>query len=309
MKISWKADSKIPYLATAVGSRVVLFAHPATRGSKTGTRKPASYEPSYDRRKTWNRRVGAGVAFFLDAEPLRTYLHQRNGSVDQQMIYPVHALMNEISGSLFAARHILPILWRLRRFEKVIDVGCGAGAWLRVAQDLGATEICGIERQIVPDTALCVPPECVCIYDLEAPMQIDRTFDLCISVEVAEHLPKTRAASFVRELCSIANVVLFSAAVPFQGGHGHINEQWPVYWARHFSEHRFDAWDGIRQNIWAAQEVPWWYRQNALLFVSKSDWANIFPRESPTPINRLSLVHPECFLPHRGPMANREWGV
>jgi hypothetical protein len=31
-------------------------------------------------------------------------------------------------------------------------------------------------------------------------------------------------------------VVLFSAAIPFQGGVGHINEQWPDYWVKYFSK-------------------------------------------------------------------------
>jgi hypothetical protein len=46
-------------------------------------------------------------------------------------------------------------------------------------------------------------------------------FDLAVCLEVAEHLPPERAESFIRELCDLAPVVLFSAAIPGQGGTGH----------------------------------------------------------------------------------------
>lgn len=67
--------------------------------------------------------------------------------------------------------------------------------------------------------------------DLTQPLSLGRKFDLCVSMEVAEHLPPSRADSFVADLVGLAPVVLFSAAVPEQGGTNHLNEQWPDYGA------------------------------------------------------------------------------
>jgi hypothetical protein len=55
-------------------------------------------------------------------------------------------------------------------------------------------------------------------------------YDLMLSLEVAEHLPANAGPSFVATLCALGDVVLFSAAIPHQGGVNHINETWPGYW-------------------------------------------------------------------------------
>jgi hypothetical protein len=92
-------------------------------------------------------------------------------------------------------------------------------------------------------------------------------YDLAISLEVAEHLPPTAAAGFVSLLADLSDFVLFSAAVPGQGGVGHVNEQWPDYWISLFAGHGYSCLDVIRKRIWDDESIPLWYRQNILLFV------------------------------------------
>lgn len=58
---------------------------------------------------------------------------------------------------------------------------------------------------------------------------MNRAFDLAVTVEVAEHLPSSRAQSFVADLVHLASAIAFSAAIPGLGGTKHINEQWPDY--------------------------------------------------------------------------------
>ena len=59
--------------------------------------------------------------------------------------------------------------------------------------------------------------------DLENELTKKEKFDLVICLEVAEHLSKTRADSFIADLAQLGDIILFSAAIPFQGGVGHIN--------------------------------------------------------------------------------------
>jgi hypothetical protein len=66
-------------------------------------------------------------------------------------------------------------------------------------------------------------------------------------------------------LTSAADTVLFSAAIPGQGGDNHINEQWPAYWQGLFRSSGFDFEDGIRWRFWEDELVDWWYRQNMFL--------------------------------------------
>lgn len=146
---------------------------------------------------------------------------------------------------------------------RVIDVGCGEGWWAQAFADLGA-EVIGIDGAHVNDSPL---GDRFIRHDLLEPLpsHLAGRFDLAVSLEVAEHLPPERAASFVRDLCSLAPVVLFSAAIPGQGGTGHVNEQWPGYWVDHFLEAGFTVSGALRWMIWDDDRVENWYRQNLLI--------------------------------------------
>ena len=98
---------------------------------------------------------------------------------------------------------------------------------------------------------------------------MDREFDLVPSLEVAEHLPKPCAEEFVDSLTRLGSSILFSAAIPLQGGKHHLNEQWPAYWARYFQERGYVAIDCIRDKIWQDDNVEFWYARNILIFVRK----------------------------------------
>jgi len=77
------------------------------------------------------------------------------------------------------------------------------------------------------------------------------------------------ASILVQNLVDAAPVVLFSAAVPGQGGTHHINEQMPMYWRALFRRHGYVLLDAIRPAILADTRIEWWYRQNTVLYVSE----------------------------------------
>ena len=87
--------------------------------------------------------------------------------------------------------------------------------------------------------------------DLSQRITIDSKYDLACCLEVAEHLPPERAGSFVEDLTKLAPVVLFSAAIPGQGGDNHVNEMWQHHWARLFAKNGFRAVDYVRPMIWS----------------------------------------------------------
>ena len=103
--------------------------------------------------------------------------------------------------------------------------------------------------------------------DLRKPFKHEGRFDLAVSVEVAEHLPYERAPTFVRDLAQASDIIVFSAAAPFQGGERHMNEQWPEYWAILFRRQGYVCFDLFREQCWASDDVESWYAQNVLLFV------------------------------------------
>jgi hypothetical protein len=196
----------------------------------------------------------------------------------------------ELAQTRDSARVILPIVFETLKPASMVDVGCGAGHWLATATELGVREVLGVEGEWVKRTELAVPKEKILFRDLTQPLVLDRRFDLALSLEVAEHLPEARARSFVKELCTAADAVLFSAAIPGQGGRHHLNEQWPAYWAELFQESGYGCHDVLRPRIWNRTDVLWYYAQNCLLFVRVG--ANDGLGE---PTEPLALVHPTAW--------------
>jgi SAM-dependent methyltransferase len=207
-------------------------------------------------------------------------------------------------GSLIAARKIVPIVLGLVPARSVCDLGCGVGTWLDAFAENGVEDILGIDGDYVERGLLKIPADRFMPRDLAQPLALARRFDLAMSLEVAEHIPRSRARDFVDSLVALAPVVLFSAAIPRQGGVGHVNEQWQEYWAEIFA-HRGYAWvDCIRGRIWHDESIPRWYRQNMLLFASEAAIAENPALATERERSRncvLSLVHPESYRPLRPP--------
>src|SRR5918999_372999 len=164
-------------------------------------------------------------------------------------------------GSRRSAEIIIPLVLALVKPQSVIDVGCGVGTWLSVFKKLGVEDVFGIDGEHVDRSMLEIPGEQFLALDLSRPIQIDRQFDLVVSLEVAEHLPKQCAKTFVESLTKLGSVSLFSAAIPFQGGTCHVNEQWPDYWANYFRENDYEVIDCIRKRVWQNDKIEWWYSQ------------------------------------------------
>jgi SAM-dependent methyltransferase len=202
-----------------------------------------------------------------------------------------------------SAQRIVP--WLLEQFPvgSVVDVGCGDGSWLRPFMDRGVVRVVGVDGDWVSRDQLCIPAECFISAFLEAPLPALGQFDMALNLEVAEHLSPGRAGSLVADLCQLAPLIVFSAAIPGQGGAHHVNEQWPAYWCRLFHEHGYQAFDALRPRFWDDAKVSWCYKQNMILFasdVAQRRWASLAamgPAASPAP---LALVHPERWELTRG---------
>jgi SAM-dependent methyltransferase len=204
-------------------------------------------------------------------------------------------------GSEASARRILPVVLELVPARSAVDVGCGDGSWLRVLRDLGTVEVVGIDGPWALGRLKIAPTSFVPL-DLHSPLGLERRFDLAISLEVAEHLPPGVARRFVQQLTELAPVVLFSAAVPGQGGTGHVNEQWPDFWADRFAEHGYVLVDALRRRFWDDPTIEPWYAQNAFLFANAEACAAspaLAAAADEGPLLPLRIVHP-------GTLARRE---
>lgn len=175
----------------------------------------------------------------------------------------------------------LPLTGRPR----CLDVGCGEGWWSEELWAAQAAHVDSIDHPIPPEPIDGIP---ILDVDLEGTYLLQRGYDLALCLEVAEHLTPLAGDELVRQLCRSAQAIAFSAAIPGQGGSGHLNEQWPAYWEERFAAQGYSLLDPWRMALWGDDRVEPWYQQNLLLAVPSSSTGST---GSVPP-----LVHPVIYL-------------
>jgi len=158
----------------------------------------------------------------------------------------------------------------LGRPSSYLDLGCGDGWMVRIAQMLGCAPAIGLEG-----SATCVEVGSqyadVRLQDLAQPFNLECTFDLVTCIEVAEHLSAEAASQLVESIrIHSAHWLVWTAAIENQGGDGHINCQPLSYWrdllqAAGFS-YREDKTKAIH-DVWTiCTGALFWLPQNVQVF-------------------------------------------
>ncbi|CAN2231151.1 class I SAM-dependent methyltransferase [Candidatus Planktophila versatilis] len=174
--------------------------------------------------------------------------------------------------------------------NSAIDVGCGVGTFLSVLEEKGCSRIKGIDGAWVDPDLLQINNSCFEVRDLAGKLAPEQNYDLAICLEVAEHVPEGNADELISFLCNSGKYVLFSAAIPGQGGENHVNEQWQEYWREKFRVNGYEVRDSIREKIWNNPQIPYWYSQNLLVYAHESNFQN-YPAKS----SSINLVHPRNY--------------
>jgi SAM-dependent methyltransferase len=173
-------------------------------------------------------------------------------------------------GSVRSAEIVVPAVRTLLDVASVLDVGCGRGAWLSEWRRRGIEDIVGVDGAYVAADRLLIPTDRFMPRDLAQPIDLGRQFDVVQSLEVAEHLAESAADVFIDNLVRHGSVILFSAAVPGQGGEHHVNERPYRYWRDKFLARGYVLFDAVRPLLAGDRRIEPWYRYNMLLFASRS---------------------------------------
>ena len=181
------------------------------------------------------------------------------------------------AGSRRSAQAVSRLLLGEMVIASLLDVGAGHGAWAAEWHAAGVADVVAVDGEYVNPDQLAIPRAMFRAHDLLTPLNLDRHFDLVQSLEVAEHLPAAKAAGFVESLVRHGDVVLFSAAVPHQGGEHHVNEQPPEYWRALFAKHGYTAFDWVRPRLATASEVMPWYRFNSIIYANEAGQRRLSP--------------------------------
>lgn len=209
---------------------------------------------------------------------------------------------NRQTYTLQSARKIIDILSGFLKPNSVVDAGCATGIWLSVFKENGTQKTIGIDGPWVPTEQLLIQQNDFIVNDFSQMLpDVNDQFDLAICIEVAEHITPEAGRRLIGFLTQRSDVVLFSAAVPGQGGTGHINEQLQSYWYKLFQEYGFNCYDIIRPAIWEMPDVNVIYKQNLMVYVKEKSAADQQLQSHPLnlkPITssfELERLHPDLF--------------
>lgn len=203
------------------------------------------------------------------------------------MTYDDAFFAENLTESEAAARLVMPwVLQKLGPVGRVIDVGCASGAWLAVAHQFGCA-VHGVDGY-APEDRLLIHPGDFERRDLSAGVDCSG-YGLAMSLEVGEHLDAGSAEALVAGLCK-APQVLFSAALPGQGGLNHINEQWSTWWAALFLKRGYVGSCDVRWRFWSDDRVEGYYRQNLTVYAPRERLEEVGMKPGV-----IDVVHPHVF--------------
>ena len=150
----------------------------------------------------------------------------------------------------------------------VIDFGCSFGNILAPYEERGV-EILGLEGSKVAKEYLKIKRENFLLFDLRHPYRGTKKYDLCLCLEVAEHINEKYSDILVESIVLSGRTIIFSAATPGQGGTGHVNEKPHMWWINKFERYAFKLDDQLTKLLrikMGKTDIPFYYTKNILVF-------------------------------------------
>lgn len=191
---------------------------------------------------------------------------------------------------------LLSCVWQYVKPTSVVDFGCGLGLFLADAKRMGAHRVLGLDIPEVDVTERRLEASEFMATDFTRPLTLANRFDLALSLEVGEHLPLPFASTFIKSLCGASDLILFGAAIPYQGGMGHVNENWLEFWQQLFHAEGYAAFDIVRPALWTDASVTYYYKQNTILYASGCPRQTLLTAGLRPSKKIHSYIHPDMYI-------------
>ena len=183
-----------------------------------------------------HRRGLLGLAVKGEAGRRISWLGEKIGS--PALIFNYYTYLAFHRGALETAPYTVDGIVQLYpALREICDLGSGTGVYMDEFRKRGVQsegyEYSATARSIAKENfGLEVRP-----FDIANFGGSGRTYDACVSIEIAHYLPPVLGDRLVAICAESAPVVIFSAAHPGQGGSGHVNGQPRSYWIERFARH------------------------------------------------------------------------
>lgn len=162
--------------------------------------------------------------------------------------------------------------------RSLLDIGCGDGSLIEYASKLiqGWWFVRGVDI-VEPQNEYCIEADLrePLITGLGSPDKRVYTlapdFEMVVSWEVGEHLPIACSSIYADTLATFTEKwLVFTAAIPGQGGDFHINEQQPEFWRELLEERGLTYHPDLTEilrDAWKVATGPcFWLPQNLQVF-------------------------------------------
>lgn len=166
------------------------------------------------------------------------------------------------------AKSIASFVYNKMPNAKVADFGCGPGTYVRAMIDVGI-DATGYDHDIRTSNKQNLVRSDI------LSLNLDDKPDIILCLEVAEHIPEESSEDIVLSILrnlKKGGCVIWSAAIPGQGGDGHINCKPVSFWADLFNKYGFSRARDIENDILLAvrSDVHMGWLTNNLLVFTKS---------------------------------------
>lgn len=165
------------------------------------------------------------------------------------------------------AQHLAEILMTLYNPKNVCDIGCANGLYLLPFYKAGVYVGGGDVSTPEP----LIPFRYISPFDITREKNItpQAKWDITLCLEVMEHIDEQYAKQAIGNLCTFSDIIIFSAAVPGQGGTHHVNCQPKEYWKKLFEENGYEL-DEIRTDLVLYYITKFvhmgWLKNNLMIF-------------------------------------------
>ena len=149
--------------------------------------------------------------------------------------------------------------------SSVLDAGCGPGTYVYAMRDIGVNAV-GLDT----DDRVIGKPH---LTQKSLMDMTDEKADVVVCLEVAEHIPEEFNDKIVEKIVgAVGKSLIFTAAIPGQGGVGHINCRPRQFWLEKFTaaglKHDIDMEEHILTYARGGYHMGW-FTQNLLYFVKE----------------------------------------
>lgn len=197
------------------------------------------------------------------AKKLKTYDEQHERETYDKEFYDKHECYYKK-----AIPHFTQYMLDNFEFESICDIGCGTGEFLSSLQ--GTKDVLGIDFSVGASQCLVLDKDKYLDADVTKPLNLNRTFDIVMSLEVFEHIFPELEQAYLDNIDALQpKHIIMSCAPPGQWGRHHVNPKDATYVIEALARRGYELDVERTEKFRKIKKLASFYRKNTNVFRKK----------------------------------------